>query len=448
MPERSPLMRLFAVALFLICATAAPSGSAPAKGNLVEECLREAGESKRAGDLSGTEKKLAACSASAPGDPRIRTERADNLVRLGRYEEAVAQYLRAATLHYEPRLAAACHRKAAQVYLKMDDARKAADHYVKALALHESDSEAAFGLAAMYDSSHDLRKAAEFYARGLKYDPANAKAGERLDEIRFSLLTSSQLLEELRYRGAGYGKKTVPDGEDLLMLNTMRLAERRGAVDHLHSKVRNLDGLAVERLESGRVRLMLTPAGLKAYQNFLSRDAMLFFEKNGVPLGEVFSLRDLSGRPIFDKNGRLTLEGMKAYWAGTAGSKSWLLRYEAVVKTPEDEKFNSQVRELLGRSYIEVSEVEYLWLLKVTTCNEEVLQDPSTCKMKMLRSPTARKYFLFRQDSDPGCNLALNSYIEDYRAGSTDVSGTTHGTSFFGSGGNEKHRLCEKGKLW
>jgi tetratricopeptide (TPR) repeat protein len=332
---------------------------------------------------------------------------------------------------------------------KPDRRQEAIARYLKALEINGKDTAAVMGLAAAYEAVPDLKKAEEFYARALGLDPGNARAGERLDEIRFSLLSAAQLMEELRDRGAADDKKPAPSVADIELLKAMRLAERNGAVDYLRSKTAYIRNLMVEKREQNRIRLLLTPAGLTSYQNFLSRDAVSFFEKQKIALQEIFTLRDLSGQPVFDKSGRLTTEGTRVYRQGKAGTKSWLMHYEAAAKTPEDATLNEQIKDLLKAGYLEISEPEYLWLAKITTCPDDLLQDPaSLCKMRFLRTSKARRYFLFYQDQTPGCNMALNLSLVDYRAGETETYENTKGTNFFGTGGNEKHRLCEKGKLW
>jgi tetratricopeptide (TPR) repeat protein len=349
-------------------------------------------------------------AAPATRNPQTKTDRADYPQKPGRLQEAIARYL-------------------------------------KALEINGKDTAAVMGLAAAYEAVPDLKKAEEFYARALALEPGNARAGARLDEIRFSLLSADQLMADLRDRGAAGGNKPAPGVADIELLKAMRLAERNGAVDYLRSKTAYIKTLVFERREQDRIRLLLTAAGLTSYQKFLSRDAVSFFEKQGIALQEVFTLRDLTGQPVFDKSGVLTPEGTLAYRQGKAGVKSWLMHYEAAVTTPEDAKLNEQIKNLLQRSYLEISEPEYLWLARITTCPDDVLQDPA-CKMQILRTSKARRYFLFYQDGFPGCNVALNLSLADYRAGETDISETNRGTNFFGTGGNKKHRLCENGKLW
>ena len=347
-------------------------------------------------------------------------------------------------------MAAFCYLKAGQTYFKLHDLPKAILYYGKALETNGNDLNAMLGLAAAYETGGELKKAETMYARVLKAEPANAKARERLDEISSAFLSDSQLLDELRGRGAPDDKKPVPSPEDVKLLKAIRLAERNGAVDYLRAKTSYTKGSIVEKQEPDHVRLMLTLAGFKNYQSYLTRDAVSFFEKKNISLRDIFTLRDLAGRPLFDKGGRLTQEGMQAYWNGGTGVKSWLMRYETVSKSPEDDKFNAQIAELLKNGFMEISEPEYLWLIKATDCPEDVLQTPP-CGIKMLASSKLRKYFLCHSETAL-CYTAeariLSVYVARYRSGNDWVPETGGTTAFFGTGGGEKRRFCHNGKIW
>jgi hypothetical protein len=279
--------------------------------------------------------------------------------------------------------------------------------------------------------------------------PGKTTDQQRPDEADSPPLPDARLMEELRSRGITDARKSIPGVDDVELLRTIRSAENNGAVDYLRSKTANLRGLVVEKREQERIVLRLTKNGLASYLNFLSRDAVIFFEKQGIRLQDVFTLRDLKGQPVFEKSGRLTPEGMLAYEQGKSGTKSWLMHYEAVAKPPEDEELNRQVKALVAAHYSEISEPEYLWLMKYTTCPEDVLQDQATCKMRLARSARSVKYFLAPQDPAMTCNQLLNIAIAKYRSSDNgDISENETSTGFFGSGGTEKRRLCYKGKLW
>jgi len=430
---------------------AAHKTAAAAPEKLFETCMKEAEDLKKADDPVDMEKKLSACAALTPKNPQPKIERAGFLIRLGKYEEAAVQYQKAAGLFPEnDPMAAFCHLKTAQTYSKLNDIPKAILYYGKALEINKNDLNAMMGLAAVNEARADFKTAGDLYSRVLKAEPSNAKARERLDEINFNLLSDSQLLDELRGRGGSDDKKTAFSAEDLKLLKTIRLAERNGAVDYLKTRTSYTKGLIMEKQKQDHIKLMLTLAGFKSYQNYQTRDAVNFFEKKGITLRDVFTLRNLNGTPFFAPGGKLTIEGMESYWAAQSGNKTWLMPYEAVSRSPEDDTLNAQTDEFLKNGFKEISEPEYFWLMKVTSCPEEVLRNPP-CGIKLLKTSKTRKYFLCYSETAPCYTQAaqmLAGYVERYRANNTWIPENTGATTFFGTGGGEQRRFCHNGKIW
>ena len=197
------------------------------------------------------------------------------------------------------------------------------------------------------------------------------------------------------------------------------------------------------------MKLMLTLAGFKNYQTYQSRDAVRFFEKKAINLRDVFALRYLQGRPVFATGGKLTPEGMETYWNAQNGEKSWLMPYENP-RTPEEDQVTAAAQDLMKKGFREISEPEYLWLMKVTTCPDDILR-AEPCNIKVLKAPKTVKYFLCFENVST-CftkeNGILATYILKSRAGEKDVEPAATHSAFFGSGGSEKRRFCHNGKIW
>ncbi|MEI7482094.1 MAG: tetratricopeptide repeat protein [Elusimicrobiota bacterium] len=420
-----------------------------ASEKLFKACENDAENLKKSGDTIKIENKLADCSALAPRNPQIKINRAAYLLRLGKYTVAIEEYQKAAALlgGSDP-MTAFCHLKIAQTYFKLNDITKAVQHYTKALEINKNDLNAMLGLAEACEAKADLKTAGDLYARILKAEPGNTKAREHLDKINFNLLSNSQLLDELRDRGEADDKKTAASPDDLKLLSAIHRAERNGAVDYLRAKTIYTNGLFLEKQEKHSVRLMLTLAGFKSYQGYLTRDAIIFFEKKGITLRDIFTLRDLKGLPVFDPGGRLTGEGMQAYWLAVTGEKTWLMHYEAVA-TPEEEKLTAEAEKLMSAGFREISESEYLWLMKATDCPDDILRS-APCDIRLLKMQRSVKYFLC-YFPPPTCSAeasTLSTYIERYRASDSGISELTRSTDFFGSGGVAKKRFCNQGKIW
>jgi tetratricopeptide (TPR) repeat protein len=395
------------------------------------------------------------CLKFAPSDPALAAERAPLLVRLGRYEDGVKEYERAASLYGEKDPATAlCRVKAAETWIKLGDSGKALAQYRLALKADPRDMNALKGLAAALEAGSDLSGAVEVYEKILKLEPGNEKALARKEELKTGTLTSAQILDELKLRRAVDEKTTAPQPEDINLFKALKAAETGGAVDYLKTKDRAAQGLVMERQVEGRTKLLLTGAGYKSYIFYATRDAVKSFEAKGIGLREIFQLRNLSGAPLFDKTGKLTPEGEEV-WRGSAkaaGVKNWLTLYEPVPESPQAIQAAKEIKTLEGKGYREISEPEYLWLLRATDCPEDVMQS-YPIGLRMIFNGARRFYMLCYIDSTP-CMIEnpavakLPGYIEAYRAGNTEISDAKTSTAFFGSGGIKKHRFCENGKIW
>ncbi|HCC46738.1 MAG TPA: hypothetical protein DEQ38_01260 [Elusimicrobia bacterium] len=437
-------------------ARAAVSGPA-ATGNkqLAAACLGKFREEFLKDNLGTALTASDSCLKYAPSDPQLAAERAPLLVRLGQYEDGVKEYERAASLYGEKNPASALYRvKAAETWIKLGKHENALAQYRLALKAGPRDMNALKGLAAALEARSDFSGAIEIYDEILKLEPGNERARVRKEELKAGTLTGAQILEELKLRRAVDEKTTAPQPEQIKLFKAIRAAEIGGAVDYLKLKAPVSNGLVMKKQAENRTKLLLTGAGYKSYVFYATRDAVKFFEGKGIGLREIFKLRDLSGAPLFDPAGKLTPEGEEV-WRGSAAAaevKTWLTIYEPVPDNPQAVQAAKELKELEGRGYREISEPEYLWLLRATDCPEDVLQK-WPIGLKMIFNGARRFYMLCYIESEP-CMLEnpavakLPLYIESYRAGNTEISDAKTSTAFFGTGGIKKRRFCENGKIW
>ncbi len=428
-----------------------PEPAGPDRRQLAAACM-ENFKNEFLKDNPGTALALSEnCLRLSPSDPALAAGRAPLLVRLGKYESGIKEYERAAGLYAgKGSMQAFLRIKAAETWLKLGNPAQALAYYKLALAANPGDMNALKGLAAAQESRSDFPGALETYGAILKKEPGNEKIRTRCEELKAGLLTNDQIMSELKLRLAIEAGKALLQPEDIKLFKAIKSAEINGAVDYLKTKPAGLKGLTVEIKRPEGPRVLLTGTGYKAYIFHTTRDAIKFFEGSGIGLREVFQLRDLSGSPIFDPGGKLTPEGEEAWRKAEAGAKTWLLPYDPVPESPQAVKAAKDTAEAAGKGYREISEPEYLWLLRATDCPEDVLKAPPIDLLTV--SDGARIRYLICYMENAVCmntiNQNLPSYIESYRNGHTDISDSKTSTAFFGSGGVKKKRLCENGKLW
>jgi len=423
---------------------ASPEQAAACLAKFREEFLKD--------NLGSALEQSEACVKLSPAGAELAAERAPLLVRLGRYEDGANEYERAAAL-YGPKdpMSAFCRTKASGTWLKLGDKRKALLQSRLALASSPQDLNALKGLAEVQEARSDNAGALEAYEAILKLDPGNAKAGTRREELKTALLSGDQILSELHLRQAVDEQKISLSPEDAKLFKAIKAAELGGAVDYLKAKVPTAKGVTMERKTPDGTKLLLTGAGYKAYVYHATKDAVKLFEEKGIGLREIFQLRDLAGNPVFDASGKLTQEGEEVWRTGSGTKKIWLLPYEPIAESPKAKEAKAQIASLEGQGYQEISEPEYLWLLKVTRCPEPTLQGEPVSAVKQLDDGTRPRYLLCYDEKGTCknmCNSKLALYIASYRENNTSEIESDYSTGFFGRGAVKKRRFCENGEVW
>ncbi len=430
-----------------------PQAKAGEKG--LEVCKDKFREEFLKGSLGTALRQSDACMKLSPSDPDLAAQRAPLMVRLGKYEEGVKEYERAAALYGPKNPAyAICRTKAAETWLKLGSPARAIEQYKLALEASPKDLEVLKGLAAAQDSVSDIPGAMATYSSISALEPQNDNARTRLEELKDASLTDDQILAGLKLRGAADQKKTGLDPGDKELFRAITAAELADAVDYLHRNVPDTSGVYLRHDSGGRTRLLLTGDGYKLYVSLLTRDAIKFFEKEGLDFRTIFKLRTEKGDPVFDKNGRLTPEGEALYRAALPGKKTWLLPAEPVPASPQakaSEEAQKKITALRARGYEEISEPEYLWLLGATRCPENTLKSSPVNAVVQLFDGVRQRYLLCFDDNSlckNGCNDKLSSFIAAYRNNDTAGIGSDGSTAFFGTGGVKHNHFCEGGEVW
>lgn len=432
-------------------ARALPEPASPDRKRMAQACLAKFRSEFLKDNLGTALAHSDSCLKLSPSDPELARERAPLMVRVGRYEDGVKEYERAAGLYGAGNPSAAlCRVRAAETWQKLGKPEKALEQYRLALKDSPQDISALKGLAAALEARSDFSGAAAAYEAILKLEPGNERARTRREELKASTLSSAQILEELKYRRAVEEKRTTPQPEDIKLFKALRAAEISGATEYLKLKAKSSAGLTVKRDTPEGTKILLTGAGYKAYSFHATRDAVKFFEGEGVGMRDIFKLRTRSGADIFDAAGKLTPDGLDLWRNSIPGRKTWLLTYEPVPESPQAVQANKDIAEAEKLGYREISEPEYLWLLRATDCPEDVMRK-TPVDMKIVNDG-ARVRYLLCYIHNALCmnpvNEKLPPYIEDYRSGNDHISDAKTSTAFFGTGGVKKYRFCEKGKIW
>lgn len=251
----------------------------------------------------------------------------------------------------------------------------------------------------------------------------------------------AEVLRELKFRNAVPDTREKAGAADYAALEAMEKAEEGGAFDFLAKKRKNIPTVFYKEKDGRR---LLTLQGFQDYRTRLTREAMQFFQNKKLTWPEILGLRDLKGVAAVGELNQLSYAGMQMYRDAAGGEKSWLLPGEGLPyknMSPEDKR----CAKLLKGGFMEISQPEYLWLLKTTRCSEETLHtdyDILTVQYKNI----SNRYFI--KPPPPGMHNIIFSYIVKYREGNTGEAGE-NSTAFFGTGGIVARHLCTSdGKTW
>ena len=215
-------------------------------------------------------------------------------------------------------------------------------------------------------------EALKLYNQSLVYNAANVNSlvGKGvIMEYQVNLepyyLTDAEMLDALKQRYAVAPDKKELDEKDSVLFSQIHRAEQLQGVAYLKSKHSRLPpGYVVELYRDSEFsREVLTLAGYKALQKQLGQDAIEAFQKAGVPVRDVFELRDMRGNKIFNQDSTLTDSGFYVFSEALNRRKAFLLPNEVVPPTKEHlKKIAQRVQELQRAGYIEISLSDFFYL--------------------------------------------------------------------------------------
>ena len=280
------------------------------------------------------------------------------------------------------------------IALKQRDTKQAFSLYCRSLEYNTANVNSLIGKGIILETQGNFLSAAEAYSAALAVEPLNLIARQRLINLEPEYLTDEEMLVALKQRHA-----IKPDQTDLTEANRelftkIHQAEQRRGVDYLKNKYgKNIYNYIVT-LNKGTdfARDLLTLNGYNTLQKNMGQDAIVTFQRLGVPIQQIFDLRDKQGAPLFTKESTLTEEGFTVYIQALAGKKEFLRPGQLVPLTTEQkQKINARIQALVRKGYTEISRPELKMLETKTLCSEETLKD----KMGVYYFPLGQKHYRY-----------------------------------------------------
>ena len=190
------------------------------------------------------------------------------------------------------------------IALKQRNLKQALLHYNKSLEYNTANVNSLIGKGVILETQGDYSGAAEAYTSALAVEPLNVIARQRLINLEPEYLSDSEILTALKQRYAVKPEQTeLTDANRTLFADIHRAEQRRG-IDYLKNKYGKNTQDYIITLNKGTdfAREMLTLNGYNALQKSMGQDAVAAFRRLGVPVQQVFELRDKQGLPVFTKN--------------------------------------------------------------------------------------------------------------------------------------------------
>lgn len=289
------------------------------------------------------------------------------------------------------------------IALKQRRPKEALALYKKSLEYNTANVNSLIGKGVILEAQGDFSGAAESYTSALAVEPLNVIARQRLINLEPEYLTNDEILTALKQRYAIKPEQTELTDANRELFSKIHLAEQRRGVDYLKNKYGKNTQDYIVTLNKGTdfAREMLTLNGYNALQKSIGQDAVAAFRRLGVPVQQVFELRDKQGLPVFTQDTTLTEAGFSVYTQALAGKKDYLLPGQLVPLTQaEQQKINARIKALTQKGYAEISHAELKMLETKTLCSEDTLKG----KLGVYYFPLGQKHYRYlvrTTDKDP-----------------------------------------------
>lgn len=415
-----------------------------------QSCLEKSRRFFNAKDHISAEHALEKCSKTEKADPNVQISMGGIKLLLAKYDEA-EKYFNAAlkTMPKNSPYFAYVYSNLGDIATQKKQIKKAMDYYQKSLRYQPEDVNALIGYGYTLEKTGNKESAIIYYKKALDIDFSNLAARKNLIRLEPESLSDKEKLDALKDRNIIAPEAESFTAEDIDILKKILKAERGSAIDYLTLKfgVTLPEGSVFERNpETFYSRKMLTLSGYNLLMNKLSNEAKSYFLEKNIAIADLFALKDLNGKPLFDKEGLLTEEGLLAYNKTLKGKKAYLLPGEkpTVTKQKEDEI----VKQYIAQGYEEVTRMEFKYVEDETKCSEQTLVNKLKCRT--LGEEMDKRYFVLSKEDTMIPFSIPYMLVEEYR----EVHGrhNQNNAPIYRSTFGEKQRgiisLCnEKGEL-
>ena len=290
------------------------------------------------------------------------------------------------------------------IALKRQQNDTALTMYTKSLEYNAANVNSLVGKGVITEYQGDKQGAAEYYRSALAVEPLNLIARKRLINLEPDYLTDDEILTALKQRYAVEPNATELTDENRTLFAKIHQAEQRGGLGYLKNKYPRVPQEYVVTLnkDTDFARDMLTLDGYNALNKSIGQDAIAVFQKLGVPIKDVFYLRNMKGEKIFTPQSTLTDSGFYVYTEALQGRKAFLLPNEDV---PPSQAFLAQVasriQQLKNAGYVEISRSDFKMIQNQTKCSENTLVTKLGVYVLNVTKNDRRYFVLARQTADP-----------------------------------------------
>ncbi len=390
--------------MLLVCLAGGAVYAAQPK-QTVSQCLESGKKAFEAKDYTQAKTTFTRCLKLAPNNVDVRLSLAGVLLTQDDLKGAEQQF--SAALKNMKRTSpywSYTYSMLGDIALKQQQNDKALQMYSKSLEYNAANVNSLVGKGVIVEYQGDKQGAAEYYRSALAVEPLNLIARKRLINLEPDYLTDEEMLAALKQRYAVAPDATELTEADRTLFTQIHLAEQRRGIDYLKNKYTRVpkDYIVTINKDTSFEREMLTLEGYKALQKSIGQDAIAVFQKAGVPIKDVFDLRDMQGAKIFTPESTLTESGYYVYTEALQNRKAFLLPDESV---PPTQAFLAQVaereRQLKEAGYVEITYSEYKMIQNQTKCSDETLRNKLGVYVLPMTNKDRRYFVLARQTADP-----------------------------------------------